>query len=632
METTRPKPPPVISKNVPAMLRALPRWVVWRYEWRGGKWAKPPRQIDGRYAESNNPDTWAEYPEALKAAQTGEFDGVGIVLPPGMVGIDLDDCLSPEGLPNELARMVGAMFPTYCEISPSGRGLKFLAAGNLDPKLAKISKAKGVEIYDGGATNRYFTVTGNLFGPAKTITGQGPSLIALQSIITDPPTQLGPELDRGLAAEKALALIQFIPADLADSYDTWLAVGMALNWCSTSPDLLQAWLDWSIASPKFDSDICEAKWESFTRESGRLVTLSYLEKLAAANGYDPTKYQTQSINAVDLLQKIIVRDYFVEDFMVAREPMIIGGASKALKTSVALELALSLATGTPFLQKFQVKAPLSVLFLSGESGEATLQESLQAMIGAKNFTPAQADQIGNLNFSFKLPKLNNPKMVDELVAELKAKEIGIVFLDPLYRSLSVGDQASNIYSMGEQLEWIAEKIHRAGISIILLHHFRKQGKSTDPPELEDLSQSGIAEFGRQFLLLKRKERYQHDGKHSLWFTWGGSAGHQGEAVLEVYTGTRKIGLTWQTTLQSPQEWEANQADQQKVDKVTEADETRTRLLEVMGANPGLNTRELCAEVGGKRAKILALLEVLLASGTVTLETRKRGSKHYFLGG
>jgi len=627
----KPKRLPLKVDNIPEALKALPRWVLWRYEYRAGKWAKPPRQANDSYAASNNPETWVSFPEAVEAYAGGKFDGIGIVLPDGIIGIDLDDCLQPDSQLTELGKMVTAMLPTYCEVSPSGKGLKLIAAGQLDKTLATISKSKGVELYAGGDTNRYFTITGNHYGSPepKPITGQSVSLAAIQSIISGPHKseilETFSDIDR---AGKALEFLAHISTDRAEAYDSWLAVGMALNWCDTSAAMLEAWQTWSSNSPKYDPKVCENKWESFTREAGRVLTLSYLQKLALADGYDPTRYQTGAINAIDLLEKNITRDYFIHDFMVANEPMILGGASKTLKTSIALEMALSLATGTKLLNRFPVKAPQPVLFLSGESGEATLQESLKTMVAAKGIYPKA---LGNLFLSFKLPKISNEKTVDELIAELRSREIQIVFLDPLYRSLKAGADASNIYSMGEQLEWIAEKIQRAGITIVLLHHFRKQGKTYgEPPELEDLSQSGIAEFGRQFLLLKRCERYQHDGKHNLWFTWGGSAGHQGESMLEVYTGTRKTGLTWQTTIRTVQEWEATKQDQKTVEKSTQADELKARILVVMGANPGISTTEIIKQTGGKRAKVLEVLEALEMSLEAHFEPGPRRLKKWFL--
>src|SRR4051812_17768082 len=72
--------------GVPEGLRALPCWVVWRYEWESakdgrGRWAKPPiNPKNGHKASVTHPRSWVRYDAALQALATGKYDGVGVVL------------------------------------------------------------------------------------------------------------------------------------------------------------------------------------------------------------------------------------------------------------------------------------------------------------------------------------------------------------------------------------------------------------------------------------------------------------------------------------------------------------------------------------------------------------------------
>ena len=104
--------------RVPAELTALRRWMLWE-DRRGNK---VPIQCTGSPAKSNDPDTWNDF-----AAVDGRPKIATVVEAP-YTGVDLDNCLDESGnlrawaLPI-VARLIGC---SYAEVSPSGRGIKFL--------------------------------------------------------------------------------------------------------------------------------------------------------------------------------------------------------------------------------------------------------------------------------------------------------------------------------------------------------------------------------------------------------------------------------------------------------------------------------------------------------------------------
>ncbi len=95
-----PKALRVLSDTIPAELKPIVAWVVWRYELsKDEKWTKVPYQLDGQTrASTTKPKTWGTFPEALKHYNDGGVDGIGIVLTKelGIVGIDLDHCRDGE--------------------------------------------------------------------------------------------------------------------------------------------------------------------------------------------------------------------------------------------------------------------------------------------------------------------------------------------------------------------------------------------------------------------------------------------------------------------------------------------------------------------------------------------------------
>jgi hypothetical protein len=153
--------------RVPDSLEELDQWIVWRYEHRDGKSTKVPYQINGSLASTTNPKTWCSFDEALKAWQQhpGHWSGIGFVFLAAdpFFGIDLDQCLGPDGELKPWARpIMERFFDSYAEISPSGRGIKIWAKGRLPGGGTAFTLADGrVEVYDHA---RYFAVTGNHWG------------------------------------------------------------------------------------------------------------------------------------------------------------------------------------------------------------------------------------------------------------------------------------------------------------------------------------------------------------------------------------------------------------------------------------------------------------------------------------
>lgn len=175
---------------VPAELKARPQWVCWRSIQRGGdKPTKVPFQPDGTPAKSDDPTTWHTFDEVC--AVEADFTGIGYVFADDdpYVGIDLDDALDDHGraLPGWAAMI--ARFDTYCEVSPSGMGVKMWVKapwpGSPDETGKRVAWQDGqIEAYHRG---RYFAVTGEPYDEAKPIREDGEAVAGLYRTILNPP-------------------------------------------------------------------------------------------------------------------------------------------------------------------------------------------------------------------------------------------------------------------------------------------------------------------------------------------------------------------------------------------------------------------------------------------------------------
>lgn len=173
------RPDPAVNVDaIPTMLRELSQWVCWTYATRDGKKTKVPiRARDGSSASTTDPSTWATFEDAVSAWKANGYAGIGFVFTTEdpFCGIDLDDCIDDVGVIVPAAREVIESFGSYCEVSPSGRGLKIFIVGRKPEWAASRSKGirgfKETEVYDHG---RFFTVTGQRVpeAPAEVHDGQ----------------------------------------------------------------------------------------------------------------------------------------------------------------------------------------------------------------------------------------------------------------------------------------------------------------------------------------------------------------------------------------------------------------------------------------------------------------------------
>ena len=135
--------------NLPEEIRILPQWVCWC----GDKVPRNPNT--GGNAQSNNPDSWASFDEAIKACERYNLDGVGFMFRKegGYFGVDLDHCHENKALCDEFVEGL----KSYNEYSRSGTGLHIICKGIL-PEGSR--RKGGIEMYSEG---RYFICTGNIY-------------------------------------------------------------------------------------------------------------------------------------------------------------------------------------------------------------------------------------------------------------------------------------------------------------------------------------------------------------------------------------------------------------------------------------------------------------------------------------
>jgi len=91
-------------------------------------------------------------------------------------------------------------------------------------------------------------------------------------------------------------------------YDEWRNVGMALHDNDPGRSRLDLWIEWSQGSDKFQPGECEKRWDTFSTERSRKVTLAWMIATARQRGRAPTaadiKYSGINIDAYEAVLKM----------------------------------------------------------------------------------------------------------------------------------------------------------------------------------------------------------------------------------------------------------------------------------------------------------------------------------------
>ena len=526
---TRPTALPVLFQNIPEQLKALDRWVLWRFVKRQGAngktvWAKMPFTAQGNAAKSNNPKTWTSYDEAADTLVLGGFDGIGVVLGDDLHGIDLDDCRNPDtGELLPIAQEVLDRVEGYAEVSPSGTGIKIFTSTNLDSTRTK--KEVGVELY---RDRRYFTVTGHSINGHCDLPGE------VQDLDWFVQKVWGEVLsERGTLSEDASAIAfanyreplegwdldrvveEILPhLDPDCGYEEWLKIGAAMHHQGQGDEeWLTAWDEWSEGSGKYVDGECEEKWKSFKpQRANGVITLATLIKQTGESRRAGIKRLSQRsgfrlIPASDLLKCPAEEHYLISGIIESGALGAVVGDTGTCKSFLAISMAASISLGIPWYGRKVEKSP--VVFIAGE-GHAGFGKRLRAWEIHNESSLAGAP----LHFSTVPVSLtsaqsmeNASREIDRVASEEGAP--GLVIIDTLHRNFGDGDenQASDMATVIAQLDELRSRFKCA---VLLIHHV-----GHNAPDLGRGSSSFRAALDFEFLVSRMlNSTYQLESKKS----------------------------------------------------------------------------------------------------------------------
>lgn len=182
---------------------------------------------------------------------------------------------------------------------------------------------------------------------------------------------------------------------------------------------------------------------------------------------------------------------------------VIAGEPKAQKSWAALDMAVSVASGTPWLGIVPVDDPGPVLIFYGEGGKPVLYRRLRALCEERQLDLTHLPIIAVP----RAPHLSNLEDLDEMEAQIQEMQPRLVVIDPLYLAAK-GANTASVTEMGGLLEVVQLMCQDVGSSLVIVAHFNR---NKDASGAARISGAGPWEWARVIITatIKRKESEDH---------------------------------------------------------------------------------------------------------------------------
>jgi len=171
--------------------------------------------------------------------------------------------------------------------------------------------------------------------------------------------------------------------------------------------------------------------------------------------------------ADELKHPIKLPEALIEGVLRVGHKMIVSGSSKAGKSVLLMELAISLACGGLWLN-FKCKSS-KVLYVNLEIDPASCINRFKTIMDAKGIDYKYADNIAIWNLRGHAIPMD--KLVSKLIRRVKNQNYSAVIIDPIYKVIT-GDE-NKASDMGQFCNYFDRICSETGVSAIYCHHHSK---------------------------------------------------------------------------------------------------------------------------------------------------------------
>lgn len=273
---------------------------------------------------------------------------------------------------------------------------------------------------------------------------------------------------------------------------------------------------------------------------------------------------------------------------------ILGGEPKCCKSFLALDVAVSVASGTACLRQFPVRRSGKVLLFPAEDSLAIVRQRLEGIARAAEvaFSSLPVEVITAPSL-----RLDTPADRQRLSETVQSLQPILLILDPLIRLHRVDENdATQIAAL---LSYLRELQRQYQLAVLLVHHARKDSHSSRPGQALRGS-SELHGWGDSNLYLRRR------GPQLTLSTEHRAAPGQDHIPLQLTQSGSALALS---VLERPLS--------QPSTEPTPIDRVRQALTQLQEPVPVQQLRKLC---GIRTAAVCSALEQLAQSGEVSRDS------------
>ncbi len=249
------------------------------------------------------------------------------------------------------------------------------------------------------------------------------------------------------------------------------------EWKTVVLPLVESWNERNDP-PLAEDELMQIVKSLATKEAAEKVVRESV-KNTVADATDAEEIDLTLVGLADLLSRELPETQWTIGQLIPKGGLVVLSAPPAHhKTWLALYFAIQVAQGDLVFDRFKTKQ-CNVLFVEEDTGEFLIIQRLRKL--------SPSNKNASIQFLIRKGiKLENRQTMEKLMELIKDENIGFVIFDSL---IQLHDQDENVNKDMVRVFEPLKRITDTGVSVLVLHHHRKESGNEDTMSWKDRSQS-----------------------------------------------------------------------------------------------------------------------------------------------